>query len=201
MSPIRSEQSTRPGPRRPQGSPVGPDAVRRAVIDTAGDLFARNGIAQTSLRDIASGADVNVALISRYVGQRDDVIAAVLDDLGAQVGQFALDHPLQQQGWDADTPMGRWARIVGQLAVDSPELLRSGEFNPVTALAEVACSGFGLDDSDAKIRGAQIVASAIGWRLLEDYLLDCISPTERSRGELREALTEAHRRLGATPLD
>ncbi|MCB1261014.1 MAG: TetR family transcriptional regulator, partial [Acidimicrobiales bacterium] len=59
-----------PGPRRPAGAPVGPDAVRRAVLDAAAELFGHHGVQATSLRDIAAAADVQLALIARYVGTR-----------------------------------------------------------------------------------------------------------------------------------
>ena len=59
-----SEQGAhRPGPRRAPGAPAGPDEVRRAVLDAAAPLFAERGVDAVSLRDIAAGADVHLALI------------------------------------------------------------------------------------------------------------------------------------------
>ena len=66
-----------PGPRRRGGSPAGPQAVRRAVLDAAADLFARRDVEGVSLRDIAAAADVQLALIGRYIGTRAELIDAV----------------------------------------------------------------------------------------------------------------------------
>ncbi len=71
----------RPGPRREEGAPVGPDEVRRAVLDAAADLFVETGVHGVSLRDIAAAANVHPALIGRYIGTRDDLVLAVFDDL------------------------------------------------------------------------------------------------------------------------
>jgi AcrR family transcriptional regulator len=56
----------RRGPRRETGAPVGPDEVRRAVLDAAGSLFAEQGVDRVSLRDIAAAADVHPTLRRSY---------------------------------------------------------------------------------------------------------------------------------------
>ena len=68
-----SVNAGRPGPRRPAGAPVGADEVRRAVLDAAATLFATRGVAQVSLREVAAAADTHLALIKRYIGNREQL--------------------------------------------------------------------------------------------------------------------------------
>ena len=66
---------------------------------TAAALFARRGVDAVSLRDIAAEADVNVALIRRYLGNREELELAVFDDLSYQLAQAVVDNPLSGQGF------------------------------------------------------------------------------------------------------
>src|SRR5688500_11297880 len=54
-----------------------------AVAEGAHRLFVERGPAAVSLRDISAEAGVNLGLIHRYVGGKDDVVALVLDRHGA----------------------------------------------------------------------------------------------------------------------
>ncbi len=161
----------RPGPRRARSAPSGPDAVRRAILDAAAQLFADHGVDRVSLRDIATAADVHLALIRRYIGNRDELVSAVFDDLSGQLATAVLDQPLSGQGFGTDTVMGRWVRVAGALAIAGQPLVGHGKFNPVLAMAETLVAGYGLDPRAARLRAAQIVAAALGWRIFEDYLV------------------------------
>ncbi len=194
-----STPPARPGPRRPRGSPSGPDGVRRAVLDAAADLFAQRGVAQVPLRDVAAAADVQLTLISRYVGNRAELVRAVFDDLTEQLAKDVLERPLEQMGFDRNTVMGRWTILLTYYAVARPDDLRAATvFNPIDALARVIIDNYGLDEAAARVRGAQIVASALGWRIFERYLMEA-GGLAVDRQVLRDELTAMHRRLGATP--
>lgn len=188
-----------PGPRRPSGAPAGPEEVRRAVLDAAARLFAEQGVDAVSLRDIAAAANVHVALIARYLGSREELVAAVFDDLSAQVAADVVGHPLSGQGFSIDTPMGRWARVAGALALSTRTWGSHASFNPVQAMAETLVVGYGLDDLSARVRATQIVAAALGWRIFEDYLLEAGSLEDVPILDLRDDLAHSARRLGATP--
>jgi AcrR family transcriptional regulator len=62
------------------GSPRRRDAARtrEALLDAARRRFARDGYAATTVRDIASDAGVNVALISRYFESKAGLFEACL---------------------------------------------------------------------------------------------------------------------------
>jgi AcrR family transcriptional regulator len=60
-------------------SPRGDSAVTRQVILAAArELFAAHGVDGVSVRDIAARAGVNHALVHRYFGAKDDMVAAIL---------------------------------------------------------------------------------------------------------------------------
>ena len=61
------------------GSPRGDSAVTRQVILAAArDLFAAHGVDGVSVRRIAAEAGVNHALVHRYFGAKDEMVAAIL---------------------------------------------------------------------------------------------------------------------------
>lgn len=49
------------------------------IIDVAQRLFADEGFEATSVRDIAKGADVNIAMISYYFGSKEKLLEAIFD--------------------------------------------------------------------------------------------------------------------------
>lgn len=172
------------------------------MLDTAARLFAANGVAAVSLRDIAASADVHVALITRYFGSRDDLICAVFDDLADAIAQHILDYPRQQHSFDRDSELGRWLAILGHwmLTGEDPSLAL-GVSNPVQAMADVIAEHNGLDPREARIRSAQIFGSALGWRLFEPYLIAAGDLRDEPPEFLHDELTAIHQRMGATPLD
>lgn len=52
--------------------------TRQLLLDTARHHFARHGFATTTVRDIADGAGVNVALINRYFTSKEGLFEACL---------------------------------------------------------------------------------------------------------------------------
>jgi AcrR family transcriptional regulator len=192
-------RSRRPGPRRPAGSPAGPDEVRRAVLDAAAALFAAHGVDAVSLRDIAAAADVNLSLIGRYIGHRDELVAEVFGHVSDQLARAVEENPLSGQGFSPDTVMGKWVRIAAALVISGRSLDSRPEFNPVVAMAQTLIAGYGLADEAARLRAAQIVAAALGWRIFEDYLVQAGGLEAVPLTALREELARSARRLGATP--
>ena len=58
--------------------PTGRDEVYEAVVTAATRQFSAKGMA-ASMRDIAEDAGVNVGLIHRHIGNKDDLLRAVVD--------------------------------------------------------------------------------------------------------------------------
>ncbi len=169
------------------------------MLKAAALLFAERGVDAVSLRDIAAKADVHLALIPRYVGSRDELVRAVFDHLSEEVAEAVVDNPLSGQGFGVDTAMGQWVRIAGALAIAGRPLAGTSGFNPVMAMATTLADGYGLDERSARVRATQIVASALGWRIFEDYLLEAGELGGLPLQDLRDDLAHTSRRLGATP--
>ena len=194
-----SPQASRPGPRRPHGAPAGPQQVRRAVLDSAATLFALRGVDGVSLRDIADDADVNLGLIRRYVGSREDLIKEVFEYVSIQLADSVEEHPLAGQGFEPDTVMGKWVRIAASLSLSGRTLPGPGHVNPVKAMAHTLSVGYEASDEAARLRAAQIVAVALGWRIFEDYLIEAAELSATPLEQLRDELARTARRIGATP--
>ena len=192
-------RSRRPGPRRPAGAPAGPDEVRRAVLDAAAALFALRGVDAVSLRDIAAAAGVHVALIGRYIGHRDELVAEVFRHVSDQLARAVEENPLSGQGFSPDTVMGKWVRIAAALVISGQSLESRRDLNPVLAMAQTLMAGYGMTEEAARLRAAQIVAAALGWRIFEAYLVEAGGLGDVPLATLREELARSARRLGATP--
>jgi hypothetical protein len=95
--------------------------------------------------------------------------------------------------------MVRWTRIAAYLALTRAPVASVPLVDPVLALADTIQTAYGLDERAARLRGAQILASALGWRLFEPYLVAAGDLDTVALEELRADVTAAHRRLGATP--
>ncbi|MFG1922526.1 TetR family transcriptional regulator [Cryptosporangium sp. NPDC048952] len=70
------------------GKPRDSARTRRLLLDEAKRRFARDGFAATmSVREIAEGAEVNVALISRYFTSKEGLFEACLADAVTELDQ------------------------------------------------------------------------------------------------------------------
>lgn len=190
----------RPGPRRPWGLPSGPDEVTRAVLDAAARLFARDGVSAVTMRDIAKEARVNLALIGRYIGSRDELVRAVLADLSDQVVAQIRSDPTGEHGFDPDSVAGRWTRVLTHLVISDPGTAIEFGSGPVKEMREVAAAIYGVPEEVSRLRIAQVFASALGWRIFEDFLVSAAGLDAGSLEDLRSELNHTHRRLAATPL-
>ena len=103
------------------------------------------------------------------------------------------------QGFSPGTVMGKWVRIAAALVISGRSLESRPDFNPVVAMAETLMAGYGLAGEAARLRAAQIVAAALGWRIFEDYLVRAGGLEAIPLATLRNGRPAPARRLGATP--
>lgn len=96
----------KPDGKRP-GRPPGNSDTRERILLSARELFARNGFDKTSMRAVASGADVDAALVHHYYGTKQQLFAASI--------RVPID-PMQIIGPLRDTP-------VHELGVTLPSML------------------------------------------------------------------------------
>lgn len=68
---------------------MGPDTKDR-ILDVAERLFAHQGFAATSLRDITSEAGVNLAAVNYHFGSKEELLAATLERRLRPVNELRL---------------------------------------------------------------------------------------------------------------
>ncbi len=74
-------------PGRPAGEPQNQPDKRERILDVAEEVFAENGFAPTSLRNIAKRASVNPALIAYYFGSKEQLFEEVFKRRGTLIAQ------------------------------------------------------------------------------------------------------------------
>jgi AcrR family transcriptional regulator len=125
-----------PSRKRP-GRPPGTSVTRDRILSNARELFARNGIGNTSIRAIAAASGVDSALVHHYFGTKTQLFAAAVQipiDPMQVIGPLR-EVPLEQLGltlpslllplWDSELGSGIIATLRSLLAGDDVSLIRS----------------------------------------------------------------------------
>jgi AcrR family transcriptional regulator len=171
--------------RRPR--PTGREAVVEAVLAAATDLFAERGPAATSIRDIAARSGVNHGLVYRHFGTKDDLVAAVLDHLSAEMVETVAAGPTATSGSSAVEL--HW-RVIARAILDGyPVGQLQHRFPYVDSLVERA-QPHHPDELDAQIAAANAIALQLGWRLFEPFVRAAADLGELPAGRLRDAVNE-----------
>ena len=170
--------------------PRGRDEVVDALLHAAAALFAAKGPAQVSLRDVARAANVNVGLIHRHIGSKEDLVAAVLRDrpgFGDLERLATTSTPLDLV---LDVLAGR-ARLGGITEVHTRMILDGyaiRDFQTTFPVIDWLVEHLGerLPEDEARLRAMVVTALVAGWRLLgEEYLavagLGDLDPSEVAR--------------------
>lgn len=81
--------------------------TREAILDAAEELFAEHGFDKTSLREITSRADVNLAAVHYHFGSKEALISAVLERIVAPINEerMALLDDFEKRYPDGDYPL------------------------------------------------------------------------------------------------
>jgi AcrR family transcriptional regulator len=157
------------GPRDERG------VLSERVLDVARSLFATRGFAATSLRMVADGAGVDVALISYYFTNKAGLLAAALQlpaDFAAGV-EAASVAPIDQRGeaildthlraWD-DPRMANVMRALLLTAAHEPaamELARA-----IYSKRLIAAISTNLSDEERELRAGLVASQMIGVAML-----------------------------------
>jgi AcrR family transcriptional regulator len=168
------------------------------VVEAAARRFAAEG-PDASLRDIADDAQVNLGLIHRHVGNKDDLIRLVLASeiaRGAgtieEAGDAAAAVRRIFEGALAD---GRYIRIVAWLLLQEPGALRHQDRYPgMQALRALA----GVDQRPDPERDAALMvamAAIFGWTVFGPQLGAAFGAAPAERGALEERLASTIARI------
>jgi AcrR family transcriptional regulator len=168
------------------------------VLDAAARLFAERGVHRVTLREVAAEADVQLTLIGRYIGKREQLIAAVYERVSAQLVAALAATPLQRQPWGAHEPADQWLALLAHHAHTGTTPGPSVE-SPVRFLAGQIRERFGYDERSAALRASQVMALALGWRLFEGFLLEEVGLGDLDRDLVRDDLNAIQHRFAADP--
>jgi AcrR family transcriptional regulator len=161
------------------------DEIIDAVANAAGRLLLERSPSAVSVRDIATEADVNLGLIHRYVGSKDDVVALVLRRHTTRARSMLEQVPDDGDvlGHVAEVIVGRpgTGPLMAGLILDGVDVATlKGDFPLLEQLAR----------DGSELRAAMTYALALGWEVFGPSLL-AAADAEPSRDELVTALRVA----------
>src|SRR5437870_1602341 len=67
------------------------EATRARVLHSALTLFSEHGVGNTSIREIARGADVSLAMVHHYFGSKDDLYDACIASMYTELTEMRGD--------------------------------------------------------------------------------------------------------------
>lgn len=165
-------------------APVGRDEVVAAALAAAAELFAEQGPAATSIRDIAARSKVNHGLIYRHFGTKDQLVGAVLDHLGGRLTAL-LDAGGPAD--EIDRTMDQHMRLMARALLDGYPVGRlQTRFPGVTRLLGQVLPRF-EDERSGRLAVANAVALQLGWRMFEPFLRSATGLDSLSDDEMRAA--------------
>lgn len=198
-----TEAPTEQSPPRPTGR----EEVRAAVLTAAAQRFADEG-PHASLRDIAADAGVNLGLIHRHFGNKDDLLRAVLNDIvrsGTEELSRAPDTATAvRQIFEGSRHDGRYVRIIAWLLLErGSEVREQDDYPGMAALRALAARDAAAtpgptdgsddrDDPDAPTGDDRLMAAMAtiyGWAVFGPQVLASFgrAPPERDAVERRIA--------------
>ncbi|GAA4859314.1 TetR/AcrR family transcriptional regulator [Saccharopolyspora rosea] len=148
-------------------------ATKDALLQAAAELFAERGFNATTVRDVATRAGANQALLFRYFGSKQELFAAVLnhnstrflgESTAEQLPRRLLGSLLSTEGRSGDEhPIAAMLRSYGDER--AAELLRDELGGRYTArLAELS------DAEDAELRADLVLAWLFGLGMVRSVL-------------------------------
>jgi AcrR family transcriptional regulator len=163
-------------PSAEDSKPRGKQEVVEALLRAAAELFAERGPAAVSLRDVAKAADVNVGLIHRHIGSKEDLVAAVLrrrpgfDDLERLDDPRMTPATLLREVLFGPATMAGIMPVHARMLLDGYDLRDYQDTFPVLDWL-LARLGEELPEEEARLRTALMVSLVAGWKMFgEAYL-------------------------------
>ena len=162
-----------------------------ALLEAATRLFAARGPAAVSLREVAREANVNLGLIHRYIGGKEELLARVLE---ARPGMPPLSGPAPRSAEDlADLVLGvitadaAYTKVVLRATLDGFDIPEMRVAFPLIERTTTALRAV-LPRQDADVRVALLSAALLGWQALAPFLLTVVGQPDLTTAEVVEAL-------------
>lgn len=158
--------------------PRGRDEIKSALLSAANELFGLKGPDSVSVRDVASHAGVNHALLHRHFGSKERLLNEVLLDhavvfrAAVSSAESAAQAALKMSAIAADRPA--FTKILAQLLISghSPAdfSLEDGGISRLTRRHATETAGDRTADT-AQLEVAIAMALLFGWALFSPFLL------------------------------
>jgi AcrR family transcriptional regulator len=174
--------------------PHGRTEVVNALLDAATTLFAAHGPGAVSLRDVAREANVNLGLIHRYIGGKQDLLGMVLE---RRPGMPALPlvptvstEELVDLVLELVVADPLYTRIVLRATLDGFDVPNLQQAFPLIERA-VSSARSSLPTPDAEVRVGTFVATVLGWQALSSLLLEILGLSELDPAQVARMLRPA----------
>ncbi len=166
-------------PRSGQGPNDRPQKEER-MLAAAQHLFAERGFHAVSVRDIAAEAGVSHALVHRYLGNKEAILAAAMKRntgpvLGIAQAAGSVREAVPGMFRELRRHRREYLKLLARMGLDRmpfdsirPEF---PAFALLIELLEADAAKRGRELPDPRVLAASITALAIGWTVTEDWLV------------------------------
>ena len=165
-----------------------------AVLDAASELFAENGPAATSIREVAGRSGVNHGLVYRHFGTKEELVAAVLDHVSDQVNAA-----IARSGTDTGALAERQWRVLAHTILDGYPVGRMQRRVPFVRQLVAEAAQHTDDQGAARIAAGHVVALELGWQLFKPFILAATGLGPVPDHEVRHASLQLMGRILADP--
>lgn len=165
--------------------PTGRDEVIAAILDSAAEMFAERGPAAASIRDIAARARVNHGLVFRHFGTKEQLVAAVLDYLAANLTTLT---DAEASASEIETATTRHLRVIARALLDGFAVGQLQSSFPAAARLLDGIRPQHDNDDSARLGAANAIALLLGWQLFEPFVRSATGLNDLPRDKLRESI-------------
>lgn len=174
-------KSATPGPKMPKGR----ERMVAAILAAASDLFAERGPAATSIRDIATRSKVNQGLVFRYVGNKEQLVGAVLEHLGEKLAEVLYSEAPADV---VDRAVDQHMRVMARTLLDGYPAGELQKYFPTVNQLLDKVRPRHDNDASARIAVANALALQFGWRLFGPMLRSATGIDDLTDAELRDVV-------------
>ena len=187
----------------PTPRPTGKEDVMTAILDAATSLFAENGVAGVSVRDIAARANVNHGLVHRHFGAKENLRLQVqnrlMERINADIGEPENYEDAFLRGVDALRKNEAFWKVLARTFLDGQfegDVQSAFPFLQKMTILIAAAQKDGTFDNhtDPRLLVAGGTAMVLGLLVFENYLLPGTGldgePAETAQNAILQAFME-----------